>query len=226
MSSAVDIANIALARLGDDATVSSFDPPEGSTQADHCARFYPIARDTILSWPEHAWTFATRRAKLAPVAMPWSTWRYAYAVPSNMLRALAVLAEDAPDDYATSYPMPYSPQDYPGGALANMGYQPQDYTIEAGAEGQPVLYTNQEKATLRYVARVSDPTRYPPLFVDALAFLLASHLAGPVIKGDSGASMASGMYQAFIGAVGRAVIADARQGQTKPRQNVPWISNR
>ena len=33
MSSVVDICNIALSRLGDRATVTSIDPPEGSAQA-------------------------------------------------------------------------------------------------------------------------------------------------------------------------------------------------
>lgn len=48
MASEVDICNLALARLGDNATVASIDPPEGSAQAEHCARFYAIARDSLL----------------------------------------------------------------------------------------------------------------------------------------------------------------------------------
>ena len=60
MSSEVAICNLALAHLGDSATVASIDPPEGSAQSEHCARFYPIARDALLEM--HAWKFATRRA--------------------------------------------------------------------------------------------------------------------------------------------------------------------
>ena len=59
MSSEIDICNLALARLGDDATVASIDPPEGSAQAEQCARFYSIARDTMLEM--HDWRFATKR---------------------------------------------------------------------------------------------------------------------------------------------------------------------
>ena len=40
MASEVEICNLALARLGDAATVVSIDPPEGSAQAEHCAMFY------------------------------------------------------------------------------------------------------------------------------------------------------------------------------------------
>ena len=56
MASVVDICNLALAHIGDDATVSSIDPPEGSAQAEHCKRFYAIARDTMLQM--HNWNFA------------------------------------------------------------------------------------------------------------------------------------------------------------------------
>ena len=46
MATEVDICNLALAHLGDDATIASIKPPEGSAQAEKSARFYPIARDT------------------------------------------------------------------------------------------------------------------------------------------------------------------------------------
>ena len=45
MASVADICNMALGHLGDSATVASIDPPEGSAQAEHCARFYPMVRD-------------------------------------------------------------------------------------------------------------------------------------------------------------------------------------
>ena len=63
MASVVDICNLALAHLGDDATISSIDPPEGSAQAEHCKRFYTSARDTLLQL--HPWNFASKRIALA-----------------------------------------------------------------------------------------------------------------------------------------------------------------
>lgn len=62
MPSAVTICNLALAHLGDSATVSSIDPPEGSAQAEHCARFYPVALGLLLE--AHPWNFATKRSRL------------------------------------------------------------------------------------------------------------------------------------------------------------------
>ena len=43
MATSVDICNLALSILGDDATVVSITPPAGSDQAGHCARWYPVA---------------------------------------------------------------------------------------------------------------------------------------------------------------------------------------
>ena len=89
MASEVEICNLALAHLGDEATVASIDPPEGSAQAEHCARFYPIARDGLLQM--HPWNFASRRVSLASVTMPYTMWKYAYACPGDMMVAVAVL---------------------------------------------------------------------------------------------------------------------------------------
>jgi hypothetical protein len=96
MASEIDICNLALSHLGDNATVASIDPPEGSAQAEHCARFYPMARDALLEL--HHWKFATRRANLALLnAESWS-WSYAYAAPSLTLKLLAVLPAGASSD--------------------------------------------------------------------------------------------------------------------------------
>jgi len=226
MASAVDICNLALGHLGDDATVSSIDPPEGSAQAEHCARFYPIARDTALE--AFAWNFATTRKVLAELDSPWSTWAYCYGLPSDCIRALSVLPPDAPHDYTAALPprdVWGSPSFYPqgGGAL----YVPQEYAIETNeATDQTVLYTNQADAVLRYVRRVEDTTRFSPLFTDALARLLASYLAGPVIKGTEGVNVARAQLQAYSTLLGQATVSDANQRHVQLRQSVPWIAGR
>ena len=66
MATEVDICNLALAHLGDDATIASIKPPEGSAQAEKAARFYPIARDTLLDM--HTWNFAMKRATIPSVS--------------------------------------------------------------------------------------------------------------------------------------------------------------
>ncbi len=204
MASEVDICNLALAHLGDRATIASIDPPEGSTQAEHCARFYPIARDTLLEM--HAWRFATRRATLADISLVAevpSGWTYAYALPSGCLRVISVLPPEAQSDDET-----------------------QDFEAEVGSNGQGAIYTDQEDAVARYIARVTDTTKFSPLFVDALAWLLASHLAGPILKGATGTNAAQACYATFRQQFALAVGSDANQRKNQPTHTAPWVSAR
>ena len=211
MASEVDICNLALSHLGDDATVASLDPPEGSAQAEHCARFYPIARDSLLEM--HAWGFATKRVQLAPLRSGWPEWDYAYAQPSDALNIIAILPSDATDDYSVGNAR--------GGA-----YVPQPYSCEVDGNGADVIYTDQADAVLRYSGLVTDPTKFSPLFVMTLSWHLASMLAGPMIKGEAGASEAKrcvAMMQAYLA---KATVSDAGQRRVTPQHNVGWITGR
>ena len=135
MASEVDICNLALGYLGDSGSVTSISPPDGSMQAGQCARFYPMARNTLLEMRH--WGFASRRAALSLLSVtPPSSWSYAYALPSDMLSAIAVVDPTATDD-----------------ALESGHYVPQPYKIEILSTGTKVLYTNQENAVLRYTVR-------------------------------------------------------------------------
>ena len=201
MASEVDICNLALARLGDNATVASIDPPEGSAQAEHCARFYAVARDSLLEM--HAWKFATRRVQLANLTVPSWDWSFAYAEPTGTLKLLGVLSATASNDDET-----------------------QPYEAESDATGAAIILTNQESASLRFVARVTDTTKFSPLFVDALAWLLASYLAGPVLKGDAGAAMAKTCLQSFMLAFSNAKVSDANQRKVRPEHTPAWIAGR
>ena len=69
MATEVDICNLALAHLGDDATIASINPPEGSAQAEKAARFYPIARNTLLEL--HSWNFASCKRAFIPWSFKW-----------------------------------------------------------------------------------------------------------------------------------------------------------
>lgn len=235
MASEVDIANLALSHLGDAATVSSFDPPEGSAQAEHCNMFYPIARDELLEM--HQWNFNTTRIVLAPLAVtPPSSWQYAYSLPNDVLNAISVMAVDAADDASVSLPTEgsfVSSLDSGVGsyqAAINSGegiYTPQPYTIETLGEGLGgVLYTNQNLAVLRYSTRLDDPTKFSPLFVTALSFKLAAYLAGPVLKGEVGREAAKDCTQMFEMLFARAVVSDSKQRNMQPAQSVPWVIGR
>lgn len=213
MASEVDICNLALAHLGDTATVASLYPPEGSVQAEHCARFYPVARDSLLEM--HTWGFATKRVPLALLGSGGPEWDYAYAQPSDALNILAVLPPDATDDYSQAVPLS-------AGGL----YVPQPFSCEVDENGNAVILTDQANAVLRYTSVVNDTSRFSPLFVMALSWHLASMLAGPLLKGDVGAAEAkrcAAMMQAYLA---KAVNSDASQRRINPQHVVDWIAGR
>ena len=217
MATEVDICNLALAHLGDTATVASIDPPEGSAQAEHCARFYPIARDALLE--EHVWGFATKRVSLALLSEAWPEWTYAYAQPNDAVNIIAVLSPTATDDYSQSI------INIPDVAIAG-NYEPQPFSCEINETGAPVILTDQENAVLRYTALVSDTGNFSPLFTVTLSWRLAAMLAGPLIKGDAGAAEAKrceAMAQAYLS---KAIESDASQRRVMPVHKVGWISGR
>lgn len=229
MPSAVDICNLALSHIGDVADVQSISPPDSSVQAGFCSRFYPIALTALLEMA--SWDFATRRVFLAQLATnPASTWRFAYAAPKLLLNAIAVLDSCALDDYNQHWgdadewnrwhPMP----DYPN--PAEVAYTPQPFVVETQADGTKIILTNVCDAVLRYTLLVTDPTQFSGLFVMALSYQLASMLAGPIIKGDAGATVSAAMLQKAQGFTSQAKTSDANNRRLNVKQSVPWMAGR
>jgi hypothetical protein len=222
VASVVDICNLALGHIGDAATISSIDPPEGSAQAEHCARFYPIARDVLLE--THSWGFATKRINLALLSSGFPEWDYCYAMPADALNILAVLPNDSTDDYSIGTHSGYglfSPPLMSGG-----NYQPQPFNCESLEDGTQVIYTDQVNAACRYSGQVEDTAKFSPSFVTTLSWLLAAYLAGPVIKGEAGAAEAKRCLANFQAALSKSVESDANQRRNSIAQNVPWMSAR
>lgn len=227
MASVVDICNLALAHLGDTATVASIDPPEGSAQAEHCQRFYPIARDSLLEM--HMWNFSTVRANLALLNITMPEWAYIYAAPNDMLQAISVLPPEASDDYSARI-MPVDAYGYT--TIQNLPfnwagtYTPQPFAMETSSDGTQVICTDQQNAVLRYTKLVTDTSQFSPLFTMALSWHLASMLAGPIIKGDVGAAEAKRCAQMMMVYLSQAEQSDANQRNIKPNQIVGWMAGR
>lgn len=202
MASEVDISNIALGHLGDEAAISAIDPPDGSVQASHCARIYPMARDELIEM--HNWRFAVKRKALALLSTTEQPqeWAYTYSYPSACHRVIAVRPENEPTTGNSN--LIFDEQEF----LTRPHTFP--FTIEALDDGTQVIYTNVENATVHYVATVTDPTKFSPLFRAALARLMASYLAGPIVKGKAGVEMAKTQLELFEKIAGpRAKASDA-----------------
>lgn len=199
MASVVDICNLALAHLGESPSVASINPPEGGFHAEQCAIFYPVARNVCLEVRE--WTFSTKRQALAILAnVSIDGWEYAYAKPSDCVKPLKLLPADQDDALDDDYPV--------------------DWIEENG-----VIYSNEESAVLKYTYRNEDTSKYSALFVNALSYLLASYLAGPITKDTK---IKSAMYEAYRNELGIATDANTNVGKQAayPRHTPAWIRNR
>jgi hypothetical protein len=198
MASVVDICNLSLAHLGDAATVSSISPSDGSPQADHCVRFYPIARDVLLE--SHDWNFARRRVALAETTnTPPDAWAYEYAHPSNCARILKLL-DEAEDENS-----------------------PRDFLQGTDATGLRVIWSNTENARVLYTHAITDTTKFTSLFVNSLSWLLASYLAGPITKDPR---VKQTMYQMYQREMGQAQVLDKTANRTSPAHTPDWVSAR
>lgn len=151
MASEVGICNSALTKIGAGRIVALDD---GSKNANACAELYPKLRDDLLR--RHAWNFACVRLKLARLAAaPAFGYAYAYQLPSDWLRTVAVYEDDA------------------GQALA-------EYRVE----GRTIL-SSAEALYIVYVRAVGDPNDMPSDFREALASMLACDLAVPIAQSSS-----------------------------------------
>lgn len=194
MATVVDLCNLSLGKLGDRAALTSIDPPEGSAQADHCARFWPIARDEALA--DNDWSFAsTWDDTIARLDVDHPVWQYVYTLPTDCL----VVRELRCTDGSSLLLDPNNPQ----------------FEMSTLSTGTLVLLSNYDLVALRFTRRVTDPTRYSPKMVAALVFLLASHLAGPVVKGKAGVQQAQAMYIAYQRVVAEAAVIDANQNSMR-----------
>lgn len=200
MASEVDISNLALSHLGDDATVSSINPPEGSAQADHCATYYPVARDSLLEM--HNWGFATKRVQGGLVTSESAKWLFAYTLPSDCIKVQKIVDPLSGNEDGSPF------------------------VIEVNSTDQSVVMTNVDDAVIIYTKRVTDTTKFTPNFMVALSWHLASFLAGPVIKGDQGAAEAKRCTQMMASFLSESRVQDAKGSRSIPTHNPAHLAAR
>lgn len=147
-SSEVEIANMALGKLGTGATIA--DMAENSVGAREISRWYSTARDDLLSTID--WNFARRTRDLSLTGTAPTRWTYSYAYPTDCLRLWGF-------DIGT--PLPYP---------ANLCK-----AFEVGTDGSnQLIFCDLSPATAIYSQRVTVVTRFPADFCMALATVLAS----------------------------------------------------
>jgi|694.fasta_scaffold11784_2 hypothetical protein len=138
----------------------------------------------------HRWNFAMRRATLSRLAdAPEFEWAFAYQLPTDCLRVVQL-----------------------------NGAEPSEREGEFAVE-RNMLMTDADVAQVRYIARITDGSLYPPLFVEALATKLASKLAGPITGSRQLPAELLREYEVITGPKAR--MADVFEEQRRRKQ--PWV---
>lgn len=222
----VDICNLALGYLGDTATVASIDPPEGSAQAQHCARFYPMAVGMMLE--SHDWNFITSRVFLAEVDLGddclYGRWQYAYAVPASANTIISVLPKSMyPQHWFSGWD-----DSYYWGPRFPLEFE-RDYRKDFQIEmmgGKQIILSNDCDAIARFTTNEVQAGQFPALFTNGLSWLLASMIAGPLLKGDAGMKQAADCLKQSQVWTEMAKSQDSNQQHNAPRPVPVWIGDR
>jgi hypothetical protein len=146
----VQIANFALSKIGDDSTIESL--TENSAQANECNLWFDHSRKQTLS--AFSWSFAKARITLATHGDdPPANWGYRYQYPSATVKARFI--------------------ENPAGRDAD----PVEFVIETSDDGTRSILTDLDEAKLIFTKDITDPSLYSEFFIEALAAVLASHIA-------------------------------------------------
>lgn len=158
-----------------------------------CNEQYPKMRKKLLS--SHPWNFATKRVALAATAnTPIYEFTTEFLLPSDVLRVLDTdLLEDEP------------------------------WSVEFNVDNNKVLLCNSDSIKIKYIKDITDPTKFPPYFDEALSWLLASDIAFAITQSSS---VAQAMYTGFKNEVREARSMDAQESGRESFEANLWIDVR
>lgn len=187
MAADSDIANLALQKLGAERIASL---TEDSRNARSCLNCYANLRDSELR--THPWSFAIKRVILTPSStVPVFDYLYKFPLPVDCLR-----------------PLPPNDNDL-------------DWLVEgrfiltSALRGSAILpsATTGAALALKYIAQITDTTQFDPLFVNALAALMAAEMCEELTQSNTKRAAAEANYKFWIGEARKANAFENLQGE-------------
>lgn len=180
---------MALSHLGHAVDVQDADT-EDSVAASTFRVFYDNTRKTVLR--DFPWPFAKRRVALAIVAgAPTVTeWDQIYRYPAEALAVNLIPSGFRPETRLTKVA----------------------FEVVGDDDGQ-LIYTNMASGYIEYIFDEENTERFPPDFVKALSYLLASDMAPRITSGDK-LNLGDKAAQKYLYMIGHAQVnATAEVGQ-------------
>lgn len=200
------ICNMALANLGITTFIGNI-ASEQSTEAQVMNTFYKIARDATLRglpWPfagvvGQALVLVTDFTQIPGTQ---SQWAFSYRYPPNCLKFLRVASLKRQDSRQSRVP----------------------YKISQDGEG-PVIYCNVENALCDFTTQFEDADGFPPDFIVALSFMLAS-LSVRALTGGDPFKLGPQMEAKYKQTMTEAMVAAINEDQVEPDAESEFITAR
>jgi hypothetical protein len=182
MASITDICNAAISHCGTRSKISAID--EGSAEANACLTHLALVRDATLR--AFDWNFARLTVQLAELPStslgagpnPPARWQHKYALPTDCLRLRRL-------------------NDVPLLALPETFCEIAADRDSTGAF-VTVLLTQAAPVAVIYTARVADPLRWDPGFVDAMTYGLAARICFELTGKDDRVRTLTQLWQATL----------------------------
>jgi hypothetical protein len=212
-TSETQIANMALAQLGNGTQIASLN--EKSNEARACTLFYEQCRDEVLG--AFPWGFAQWIAALEVVEEnPTDEWGFSYRYPSD---ALTVWRIPSGIDRAVIHGIAWSVS-VPAGLTA----LPVPFRIGSDDSGR-LIFCDLANASAEYTKRETDVTRYDAAFTNMLALRLASDIA-PLVTGGDPFKLGAVCFQKYEMKLGEARARAANEEGRDPPPDSQLITTR
>lgn len=197
MASKTSISNMALGRIGVSQFVENVDT-EKSTEAIQCLTYYDHNVEFVLR--AFDWPFATGYRALGLVSEdPSSDWEYAFRYPTDALKVRRVVT-----------------------SLGRSDPNPPPFVVGQDSQG-PLIYTDEKNVTVEYTVRVTDPGRFDPLFIDALAWKLAADIAPALSRIKGARDDAMRMFAMSLN-ISQTIVANEQQRE--PERESEFVTAR
>lgn len=192
MAGVVEICNMALANIGVEGRIASLE--ENSEPARLCKLYFETVRRDVLS--AHAWNFATRKRNLSLTGgQNRLGWQYAYAYPTDCLRAVRILQADRNAD----------PVRFKVGVSDNLL--------------EKIILTDEPNAQLEYVVNLTNVELFDPQATYMMTWGLSDAIATPLTQDDRRAQFANQKYTALKEA---AKANDSSEGAPDENPQTEW----
>jgi hypothetical protein len=191
---------MALSKIGQ-GTINSLS--EAIPEAEICNLFYENVKNSLLR--QYPWNFASKSLLLTETEKEVPAWNYTYIYPSNILHVRSV--------FDVNEPIIEIPNDFEIVTESSVKY----------------ICCNIYQAYAKCTYKVTDPTLFDPLFVEALSCKLALEISMSLTNNTSRTSEVMSKYKEALGnaMLARSIEgADPKDDTQKPKSQRRYINIR